>query len=271
MGNRGIYYKYRNVAAKRMSEKSFKQYESTITDFLDKCVNDDITKINIQVAIDYINTLKDKGYKPSTINWKIEYLTDFFKFLNEVENTKLDISKLSNQKNSKNILDSEAEKHQPLTIEDIIKLRNQIHEKRDTKKKYIFEMIYRYGLSREELSMCNKESYNENLGIFDIGDRVIELDEEMKNFVKNNKKVLNSLTSSGLYYQINMLGKLINKKLNESIVIASRNQNFFRCPICGKEYENLGKYWALLQYEEDAHHNKVIVCRKCAMSGGQNE
>lgn len=132
-------------------------------------------------------------------------------------------------------------------------------------------MIYRYGLSREELAKCNINTYNKDLGVFDIGTKVIKLDEEMRKLIEDNKKVLNSLTSTGLHYQIRKLGELINKKMNESIIIASRKQNFFKCPICKKEYENLGKYWALIQYEEDVYHNKLIVCRECALEGGQNE
>lgn len=244
---------------------------STIPSALSKIIEDtghkDINQLQIE---DIHKSLTKKKLAPSTLNSRIDFLKTFFTYASEVVTLNFDISELNDLKIEKSEVDaSKEEKWESLSIEEVISLRNKLRELKRYRALYYFEMFYYFGLETDELLNLHSGNYDETERKFQIHDTVYALPSQLYDIVQFKiipKKKFNITTPS---YYLTPIEKIFGKKVTRGDIIATRNQNFFKCPKCGDMYEAAPENWVVFHYEID--DSKWIICRKNCMEEGLNE
>ncbi|NOU72540.1 hypothetical protein GC098_14075 [Paenibacillus sp. LMG 31458] len=213
--------------------------------------------------------------RASSNNNKINYTKNFLVYL--VENgTELSFSPdVLNGYLFKNneVKDDFQEERQPLTIEQIILIRNVF--KTDYVRLFVFEMVYQYGLKLNELHQCIEKNYDFENRNFQLKGRSepLQVNERIHQIIVNNKKVLKLVNSNTNQDRLSEIGKklqelgLMDRLVRWKDVDETRNVNFFKCPRCREIYENTPDNWALIQYESDETETKWIVCKKTCSQG----
>jgi hypothetical protein len=232
-------------------------------------INADVLNIrNIEEFVGYVD-------RASSNNNKINYTKNFLVYL--VENgAELSFSPdVLNGYLFKNneLKDDLQEERQPLTIDQIILIRNVF--KQDYVRLFVFEMVYQYGLKLNELQQCIEKNYDFEKRSFQLKSRnqPLQVNERVHQMILNNKKVLKHVNSNTNQDRLSDIGKklqelgLMDRLVRWRDVDETRNVNFLKCPGCREIYENTPDHWAIIQYESDETYTKWIVCQKTCAQG----
>lgn len=264
--NQKFFYDYLEfeVNVKEAKESSLKNYRSTIVNFYEYINHEEIDSTPIERIEEFLLQIDNIR----TFTNKLNNLKSFFSYLNNVTRLPFEINELHQLMFPREeIRNAEKREAIPLSIEELVMLRNKLEKNKDYKKLFTLEMLYYYGLNPTEVSQCNINSYDKEKKIFQLKDKKIEINERILNLFSFNG-VLLPLTRSAVIYRLSEIGALLNRPLTPSDIAKTRDLYFFTCPSCKKGYENNPKNWAILEYYID--HSKWMVCKYCAV-GEYNE
>lgn len=266
VNNRRWFEKYiSRIKAQGKTRESIKQYSNIIINLLEEDIEKDISEVDLDTFTRFIY----KTEKGTRVNFKIGRIQDFLRIVEQDVETRVKPEDLEQFKSSKNDLERDKRKAEPLNIIDIVKIRNIL--KNDLNKLFIFEMVYQLGVTLDELEEITWENYNFDTNTFRFSTRTLRVTEKIANIISSKSKVLSQKTRSAYSYNISEIGEMINRKLIWRDIIETRNEYFFRCSLCNKQYENIPENWALLQFENDVDNVKWIVCKNCTLKGSKYE
>ena len=266
--NKKWFYKFRQQMVENgdIGEGSCNNYLSTIRLLYESYNHQDIHVINLIDIQDFLS----KWENPRTVNGKIAHLKSFFSFISQDgAHLSFKIDELTGYVVKKKELDNEEKRRAiPLTIKEIITLRQLLKKKEKYALWFTFEMIYQYGLKKKELIQLYKRNYDVQTRIFTVSKELtIQITEPLHDLVMNYNVIPEKKYHLSAYdYRITEIGMLIkNENLIHKDIYQTHKQNFLLCPLCKTPTENNPNLWAILEYEED--NSQWIVCRKCALEG----
>jgi site-specific recombinase XerD len=248
------------IAVEDLSEKSAKQYVSKIIQLLEYFDDDDFfedIKIN-----DIIAYAEDEG-KTINVTFKaaLRYLISSTEKNNSFSITAEEVDDLSTKQKTK------TREASPLSIEEIIAIRNDLQAKDKHLNTFIFEMFFTYGIKLKEFRSLKKVQFSlEELTFTSKESKTKILSREIVHLLK----IYDDLPSnkvSAVQRKINFIGEILKPKRDKLIwgdIIATRAKNFPTCPKCEENYPNTDEYWALIEYESDSYQKKWLFCRRCA-------
>jgi hypothetical protein len=225
--------------------------------------------IHFIVATDFsmfLTQFENLGYR----NDKIEHLKSFFSFLMEegvLFNYPI-IEELNEHRTQKNQLNEE-EKRQPipLSIKEVVGLRQLLQKSERHTLLFTFELIYRYGLRMKDLVHINKKNYKESNRTFTINKELLKIDEDLHQLILKPKVLSeNKLLVTAFDYRIGEIKKLFGRKyFLYKDIYQTHKSHYLPCPICKTPTKNSPSLWAILEYEED--NSQWLVCKSCALKG----
>ncbi|MBH0162072.1 hypothetical protein [Fictibacillus sp. 26RED30] len=261
--NKKWFYNYR---IKIQDVKGVENYLSTVRKLFEFYKHQDIHTILITDLSKFLNQYEKLSYR----NDKIEHLKSFFAYLIEegVDFKYPVIDEINKNRIQKNQL-SEEEKRQPnpLTIREIIALRQLLKNMERFTLLFTFELVYRYGLRMKDLVHVYEKNYEESNRTLTINKDLIVLEEDVHQLLLKPKVLSKSkLKVSTFDYRITEIKKLFGREnfLHKDIY-QTHKLHYLPCPICNKPTKNTPSLWTILEYEED--NSQWLVCKSCALEG----
>lgn len=266
LGNRKWFYKYRDYK-REGSFDSAKQYISTIRNLYESYNHQDIETIGPSDLKLFLNG--DKYRKLSYKNTAIAHLNSFFTFLidNGVHIEYPIIDELNGNRAQKEELSlEETRKPIPLSIREVVALRELLRESQNYSMLFVFEVIYRYGLQMKDMVQLYKKNYDDVTHTFTINRNLsIQVDEDIHQLILNNSVLSDRKFNITTFdYRINEIRKLFRKDFLYKDIYQTHKMHFIPCPICETPTKNTPSLWAILEFEEDK--SQWMVCKSCAMS-----
>ncbi|OLN22551.1 hypothetical protein BTO30_09620 [Domibacillus antri] len=218
---------------------------SDIQDFLLRNANLNTINIDTNRIKVFFNFISNDG---ATLNFIIEDLKEFI--------------------STKKELDKEEKRGPlPLSIKEVIVLRQLLSQKEKYAFLFTFEMVYRYGLKSKELLSLYSKNYNIETKTFFINKELsVQVDEDIHNFIINHNVIpLKKFNVTGYIYRITEMGKIFGRELIHKDIYQTHINHFLPCPICHNKIQNNPTLWAILEFEED--NSQWLVCKACAMKG----
>ena len=163
----------------------------------------------------------------------------------------------------------------PLTIQEIIEIRNKLRQENNYHFSFVFEMFLTYGIELDQFQYIVREDFSLGEGIFHspsgdaktLGKALIEL-------LISHEDLPEAKVRGTLQGQIKQIGNLVKRdKLIWQDIIATRREYFPACPDCNEKFPNTDDFWALLEYKFDKSNMRWLLCRNCArkrMGSGLN-
>ncbi len=241
-------------------------YKNIIINLLEIGGERDINTVKLEDIKSFIYKTKSSN----RINTKIAAIAGFFKLISDTNQFPYDISEIEQLRMSKEKVINDTRRAMPLSVKDIVKIRNILKD--DLNRLFVFEAVYQLGLSLAELLETVEDNYNSKTNTFSFSSgKSLKVSEKISNIIQQKRKVL-TYKGKGRYQKIlSEIGDMIGRVLTWSDIIETREMNFFMCSICKRKFENIPENWALLHYGSDVDSVKWIVCRECALKGGNNE
>lgn len=159
----------------------------------------------------------------------------------------------------------------PLSIDEIIKIRNKLQKNGKYLQLFTFEMFYAYGISLDEIETFGNSTYssqNNEFSFFDKKEnknRIIKLSKAIIELVNKHPELLE--VKSRIVYSNNRkaIGSIFeDNKLLWHDIIDTREYYFPRCPKCEQKYPNSDEFWVLVKNDLDKFNKKWFYCRDCA-------
>ncbi|WP_126425181.1 hypothetical protein [Brevibacillus marinus] len=261
--NREYYKKFIDyLVLEKKSEGTITQYSNVVINFLETFLDRDVTNILFSEINDFLKRFKN----PNNYNKNVYAISSFYNFLSNKNTLSFDLSQLKNLTFRKEDVRKEATRlPNPLTIKQIVQLRELLRLTGDYKKTYSFEMVYTYGLELGELEQCTEQNYDISTRTFTLDSKKITVNETIHNLITRHPNLLKVVSANAHQYRFQEMGKLIGREIKWQDINATRKRNFFVCPICQNDYENTPDHWVIVKYDND--DTKWIVCRSCGLSG----
>lgn len=240
-----------------------KTYSNDVINFLET-YNKSIENISSQDINMYISKV---GI--STQQKRVYAITNFLKYVQKNYYEQLDIKLIIDGISYSNE-DQIKKAAEPLKIDEIIDLRNQLYKAEDFCRLFIFELVYTYGLSLDELVECSNNNFSFDTSRLKLKTRTIIINDFLTKLCFENPELLIQHDRGYYQYHINRLGKYIGRSVRYMDIEATRKEHLIRCPSCGKKVINASEEWVLVEREDDVFHKKWLVCKSCAY-GDANE
>lgn len=160
---------------------------------------------------------------------------------------------------------------EPLKIDEIINLRNQLNKAEDFCRLFIFELVYTYGLSLDELVECSKSNFSFDTSSLTLKTKTITINDFLTKLCFENPKLLIQHDRGYYQYHINRLEKYIGHSVRYMDIEATRREHLIKCPSCGNKVINTSEEWVLVEREDEVFHQKWLICKSCAYGGAYNE
>jgi Phage integrase, N-terminal SAM-like domain len=207
--------------------------------------------------------------KASTYNFKFYAIKSFFTFLSKHTRLRFDVSELSELSfSSAEVKSDYSNVANPLTIDEIVRLRKSLERNQDYRRWFTFEMIYQYGFTLEEVSRCTKKTYDIATRRFSFKPNV-EMNDTVHYLISQNILPDKKVATSTLQSRITELERYLDRKVKYNDIIKTRERTFFRCPKCGTPTECIPSNWVIFEYSID--HSKWMVCKVNCGTGESNE
>mgnify|MGYP005748702501 CR=1 FL=1 len=239
--------------------------DSTMKNYVSIVVNlhEYIGSVNIQLVnlVQVEKFLSTKYENVATQNTRIDYLKNFFIFLDNETSVKITPDGLAGLKK---IEDNEDKRSGiPLRFADIIKLRQILKNEEKYEWWLTFELIYYYGLKFKQLITIDKSSYNSVNGTIRIAKENFSVNPLIRYLVEEEDSLPEKkLKLSAYQYRISEIARKLNRDILWKDIIKTRDQNFLKCPNCNDLLENNPDNWAIYHYKID--DSKWMICRSCA-------
>jgi hypothetical protein len=258
---RALFNKFNETLEKEdLSKGSRSQYVNKVINFLEHFNNIDIKQITLADINTYLSTIN----KGNTRNLTVGALKKFYSILEEDFEFQLTPDLLIDLMINRKELEKDTRKPIPLTIEEIISIRQILLLKNDYRRLYVFEMFYIYGLELEQITKCNETSYNTVTKTFKLKNFSFTVNKQISDLINKYPNLLKSKDSATYQGNIQEIGQKIGRSLISKDIIETRNRYFITCPKCNKKYPNIAEHWVLFEYEEELSKNRWFVCSLCS-------
>ncbi len=254
------------------SQDTISNYTNASINFVEFCGYVDLDKVSLEKVKEFLELSNSQN----RYNGKLYAIRGLFEIASKYVPLSFDIKEISSFIIPRKEIEKTARKTLPLTIDEIIKIRYELRD--DYNRAYVFEMLYQYGLTLDEMVLCIDRNYNENTKTFHLtSGKIIHINSIIQNIIEKRSKVLNPETKYGYKkrnaYQNNIseIGEKIGRQLTWFDIRDTRLIYFFKCHVCNGIYEAIPENWALQQFEDDIYKIKWITCRSCAMRNIKNE
>lgn len=244
--------------------------ESIVLPFLEHLEKEGLSTIKIQLdqILVYAKTLPHK--KNNTLRIAlVEFFTNVAKTTKiELNPERLDDTLRKLQQESYN----EERKAKVLTVENVVKIRNELSAKNNYKILFAFEMFYIHGLTLGDVEQFDRSHYSQNENIFRFKSKGKQKETKLSivitNLINKHPDLLNAkgrTTYSNYMQDISSTVKFQDRdKIIQKDIEKTRNKYFPTCPKCEQKFPNSAEFWALVEFEEDIHKTHWIYCRDCA-------
>lgn len=245
------------------SNTTITNYVSALSNFIVYLGEKEIQDVTLQ---DMDNYLKLKFESIRTRNNRVEYFRKFFVYLDKHSNTNIQINNFSSLIDKEKEMGTDKRTAKPLTIHEVIKIREILKNEEKYTMWLTFELIYNQGLKLNELASISKKNYNKQESILYIKGKAIQLNPLLQYLIADMDALPEiSLGPNGYQYRITEIGTKIGRGLIWRDIISTREKHFFKCPSCDQLYENNPDLWAIYHYKID--NSKWMICRNCAEKG----
>jgi hypothetical protein len=244
---------------KAESDDRKKYYNSNIQEFLKFCAhNNDKEIVNLdKTDVDlYIATLRKYTDSPYTINHRISALSKLRNFLHTKYPDTFDEYFLSNLPRHKRKDEENPTDIRALSLEQLSYARQ--YNRRSIIDEYIFELFFQLRIDKNDL-IARKFPKPRSASLDEIINKVSKDDV--------TESYINSYFSRvTIYLQKQDVYDKGRRKINSYDLSASHDAYIFRCPNCGRPFENIAKYWVLarVRLDDAAYQDEYrIVCDQC--------
>ncbi len=198
-------------------------------------------------------------------------LKGLFKEVNKTTNTNIGINIIDEAINKLPGKKEPKRKARPLSINEIIEIRNNLLKDEKYQLLFTFEMFYAYGITLDDIETFGNDHYSLQKNEFTIPgkgkkqSRKIKLSKVLIELLDKHPELLEP-KSRGLYSnnrkEVGFYSE--REKFMWYDIIKTREFYFPACPKCKEKYPNSDEFWALVKYEIDKFEKKWFICRDCA-------
>jgi hypothetical protein len=247
-----------------LGSRTVNAYRGTILQIFEYSNYDEVTNIDFDTITEFLFESKAM----STFNAKHSHIKSFFVFVNQKANLSFDINELDTKKfTNTEIKENAKRKPVPLSIDEIIQIRNSLMRNQEYDRLLTFELTYQYGLKLEEISECHRKNYDPASRTFTINKtkKQIRLTDDLHYLTTLKEDVIppKKYRFSAFQYRIEKISDVIDRdsKLKWQDISETRKKFLFTCPRCGEAFESVPQNWVIFEYNIDK--SKWIVCKSC--------
>lgn len=250
-----------------LSDGSKKGYLSKVTPFLkylDK-LKIPIESIKTTEVIEQYAKEENKDVDPGFIS----ALSGFFSVARNTVNIQITEEEIKNIQKTEGISSRTAS---PLTILEIIQIRNKLKKENDYKLLFIFEMFFTQGLELDQFQQIEAKDFSINENIFYSPSGVTKvLGKALIELLTTHNDLPEAKVRGTIQGHIRKIGELIESakrekrdKLIWQDIMETRAKYFPLCPECEERYPNTEDFWVLLEHQFDESKTRWLLCRSCA-------
>ncbi|KGP91979.1 hypothetical protein N780_15310 [Pontibacillus chungwhensis BH030062] len=245
-------------------------YSNKVLNFLETLREDQkIEDTPFVIMEDFISAAQAE----SSFNNRVYALKNFWRYLSEEKGLSLLIS--SDKLGS--IVFSPGDVRQsiqrgavPLTIEQVVLIRDTYKRDNENKRLFTFEMIYRHEVKWNDLAKCHRKNYSPENREFKITkNKSINIDDYIADLIERDDAILDRVSMSGHQYRLVDMSELLGRDVRWIDIEKTHDKNFVACPRCQKENEMQADNWVLVSVNEN--HTKWLVCKSCVEQGESND
>ncbi|MBL8077711.1 MAG: hypothetical protein JNM55_07105 [Anaerolineales bacterium] len=250
-----------------LSIGSRRGYLSKVTPFvkyLDKLKTpiEDITSIEI---IEQYAKEENKDIDPGFIS----ALSEFFSVARNIVNVKITDEEIRNIQKTESTSPRSAS---PLSILEIIQIRNKLRKENDYKLLFIFEMFFTQGLELDQFQQIASEDFSINENRFYSPTGVTKvLGKALIELLTTHSDLPEAKVRGTIQGHIRKIGELIesiNREKRDKLIwqdiMETRDKYFPLCPECEEKYPNTEDFWVLLEHQFDESKTRWLLCGNCA-------
>lgn len=256
---------------KQEMDKGDLQYDS-VTQYINKVINVLEFFDKYEMGMEQVTIEDIKFYAEETSRDTDSLFKNALKRLLRLINSRNNALITENEIDELEVRKKPPRKSSPLSIDEIIDIRNSLSRKNEYKLLFTFEMFYTYGVTLGEIVRFGRETYSEKDHTFTVSqNRVIKLSKVIVDLVEENPELLERKGRGAFSGYRKDIGSFINSEKNKREKftwndIQSTRETFFpTCPLCSEKYPNSGEFWVLVEYEYDEYKRKWLYCRDCAL------
>ncbi|REJ07913.1 hypothetical protein [Halobacillus trueperi] len=268
--SRALYLSYINYLEKSGKSKgTINVYSNKVLNFLELLPRDQlIHKLSFSQVEDFIGIAETE----SSYNGRVYVMGSFIDFLVNHENISLKI----NVEKVRSLVFSTREVRKstqggavPLSIEQVVLIRETYKRNQDYKRLFTFEMIYRHAAKWNQLAKCTNKNYDSNTKEFRIGkNKKLRIDNYIASLIEKAPSIINSPVRPGHRYRLNDMGELLGRVVRWIDIDDTHDKHFVSCPRCQGEVELQADNWVLMSIDEN--ETKWLVCKSCVQKGVDN-
>lgn len=277
--NKDIYYAWL-AECKRTGEpnpNSMRNYESAITLFFEKYLNDSILDVEIETIDNFVRP-SNQTIKVSTKSGRLHFLTNFLAFIERNRNKYKPRWKWNGEVLdviAKELKDEEqsVNRAKPLTAREMIQLyeffKSHIYEQKWLESYTIFRLMYNLKLNKYEIAKINGDTFDKTTGELHLesSSKPIKLDEGLLEIFQSHGPDFLPSNVSDVYSRLTDLEQVLShgdeiRNITQTVLNETREHFKIRCPECGNLIENDLNHFGFVKVDI-FNLGKIILCKTC--------